>query len=141
MSVGKLDAAVRYLVDHVSQVGTVVVGTKHPDWTGTNYSIPNASSRYIAYIDLDPGTWIIQAAVSFAANSTGYRRIGCSTSASAGTNPTWCNLAASGSGVTTIRSHGIAQPTEDTRYYLHAMQGSGGNLNVSSYILAAVRIS
>lgn len=125
--------------DSTNYVGILKPGTKRSDWTGDNYSIPKASSRYIMYITLSPGSWIVNGTVRFASNSTGVRRVGLSTSNSAGTDPLDCQIPA-GSGAIQLRTVRLFELTAQTTYYLHAYQSSNGALNVTFAGLHAMRI-
>lgn len=125
--------------DSTNYVGILKSGTKRSDWTGDNYSIPKASSRYIMYITLSPGSWIVNGTVRFASNSTGVRRVGLSTSNSAGTDPLDCQIPA-GSGAIQLRTVRLFELTAQTTYYLHAYQSSNSALNVTSASLHAMRI-
>ena len=115
------------------------VGTRHVGTTNEG-NISNGGTRAVANVTVEPGIWILDCQCRFAANATGYRRLGVSSTS--GNNTLDVQYGASGSGVTEIRYCRTYNNNGDSNVtlYLNATQNSGGSLAASDVIFWATKI-
>lgn len=89
-------------------------------------------------ITLDPGTWVVNAGITFSSNATGVRKC-CLSATDGGAQLGYLQLdtknAVSGQ-PTPLGTTTILTPTAQTTYYLSAMQNSGSALNCYPRIFA-----
>lgn len=109
--------------------------------TGDATSVSSATNKTIATLKIPAGTYIINAHVSFAANTTGVRKIyiGTTENSYANTRALADTRPASNHQATMSNISTVLNPETDTTYYLNVYQNSGSSLNCSGS-LRAVRI-
>ena len=108
-------------------------------------SIANDISKSVLSLQLDAGTWLLIGSIVYATSGTGGRGawIGTENVSAAVTWPAHDCVCVPGSTTNTARlevTH-VVSPSAATTYYLNAYQKSGGNFNVNSAKLTAVRLA
>lgn len=126
------------VANEISTIGTRVTSGAESSHSA---SVSSGSSVALASISIDPGVWVVSAAVKFASNATGVRRLTVvGTSGSTSTNSEYSVISPAVSGTNTIlnKTRIIAASTAST-LYLTAYQNSGSALTAYATI-SAVRI-
>ena len=109
--------------------------------TGNATSVSSATNKTIATLKIPAGTYIINAHVSFANNTTGVRKIyiGTTENSYANTRALADTRPASSHQATMSNISTVLNPETETTYYLNVYQNSGSSLSCSGS-LRAVRI-
>lgn len=109
--------------------------------TGSATSVSTATNKTIATLKIPAGTYIINAHVSFGANTTGVRKIyiGTTQDSYANTRAISDTRPASNHQTTMSNISTVLNPETETTYYLNVYQNSGSSLSCSGS-LRAVRI-
>lgn len=109
--------------------------------TGSATSVATATNKTIATLKIPAGTYIINAHVSFANNTTGVRKIyiGTTENSYANTRALADTRPASNHQTTMSNINTVLNPETETTYYLNVYQNSGSSLSCSGS-LRAVRI-
>lgn len=109
--------------------------------TGDATSVSSATNKTIASLTIPAGTYIVNAHVSFAANTTGVRKIyiGTTENSYANTRALADTRPASNHQATMSNISTVLNPETETTYYLNVYQNSGSSLSCSGS-LRAVRI-
>lgn len=106
--------------------------------TGSATSVSSASNKTIATLKIPAGTYIVNAHVSFAANTTGVRKIyiGTTQNSYANTRALADTRPASNHQATMSNMSTILNVEEETTYYLNVYQNSGSSLSCSGSLRA-----
>lgn len=127
--------------NHSSPIGSQVNGTK-VDTSSTaipdSINVTTGNGTSIAQLILPAGTWIVYGQARFASNSTGYRRMGLSTTKNNASLD--ITFGASSSGATQISNTRVLSPSSQTTYYLNVTHNGGTTLAVSDIVFSAWRL-
>lgn len=125
--------------DYQSASLPAVTGTDYGSYQSGGYvSLSNTTYKSVGTVNLTAGTWIVEVAVRFAANATGIRFFGVSTSKNASswgsTDETIIDAvqtnATTGGNSTFISHTYLLNCTATTRFHIVGYQNSGSALNV-----------
>lgn len=122
--------------------------TSHGDLSGTGtvtytissgVSVPTATWKEVASLELTTGTWLIWATARFASNATGYRKAVISTASASSTSISinFTNAVNAVNGDQTfVKLIDYQDPTVTTTFYLNAYQNSGSSLSTTGRLYA-----
>ncbi len=100
-------------------------------------SVASGTGTALCSVTLDPGTWLIEGSVEFAANATGVRGANLHVgSGSTNFAQTGCRVNAASSGTTDLPVQWVTKRTSQTTVHLNAYQNSGAALSTTGYIRA-----